>query len=105
MNKKVKIFVDGCFAGLLVEERYRVRYLFIYNEDYKGLPVSLTMPLAKKVYEFDRFPPFFDGLLPEGMMLEALLKRKKIDRYDCMSQLVAVGHDMVGNVTAEAFDV
>ncbi len=34
--------------------------------DYHGAPVSLTMPLANKIYEFNVFPPFFEGLLPEG---------------------------------------
>jgi serine/threonine-protein kinase HipA len=59
------------------------------------------MPISQKEYLFDRFPPFFDGLLPEGIMLEALLRNGKIDRDDHMSQLLVVGHDMVGNVTVE----
>jgi len=59
------------------------------------------MPLSKQVYDYDRFPPFFEGLLPEGVMLEGLLRNAKIDRDDYFSQLVAVGQDMVGNVTVE----
>ncbi len=35
-------------------------------------------------------------------MLEALLRQAKIDKNDLMSQLIAVGGDMVGNVTVEA---
>jgi len=46
-------------------------------------------------------PPFFDGLLPEGFQLEGLLKYGKIDRSDQFSQLIAIGADMVGNVTIE----
>ena len=60
------------------------------------------MPFQTSPYEFDRFPPFFEGLLPEGMMLEALLRQTKIDRHDLMSQIIAVGGDLVGNVTVEA---
>jgi serine/threonine-protein kinase HipA len=47
------------------------------------------------------YSPFFDGLLPEGVQLEGLLKIKKIDRKDYLSQLIAVGADMVGVVTVK----
>jgi serine/threonine-protein kinase HipA len=59
------------------------------------------MPLNQRVYTFNRFPPFFDGLLPEGIQLEGLLKIKKIDKDDSFSQLVAVGEDMVGVITVK----
>ena len=45
---------------------------------------------------------FFEGLLPEGIMLEGLLRYAKIDKNDYFSQLIQVGHDLVGNVTVEA---
>jgi serine/threonine-protein kinase HipA len=57
------------------------------------------MPIRNEPYLFPGFPPFFDGLLPEGVQLESLLRRKKIDKNDYFSQLVAVGADMVGSVT------
>ena len=60
------------------------------------------MPLTQLIYDYDKFPPFFEGLLPEGMMLEGLLRHTKIDRNDLMGQLIAVGGDLVGNVTVEA---
>jgi serine/threonine-protein kinase HipA len=57
------------------------------------------MPAKQQVWEFDCFPPFFEGLLPEGFQLESLLRQMKIDRDDYFSQLLAVGRDMVGAVT------
>jgi serine/threonine-protein kinase HipA len=57
------------------------------------------MPVRERSFDFDRFPPFFDGLLPEGVLLEALLKRRKIDRHDYFGQILAVGEDLVGAVT------
>lgn len=99
--KKANVFVNGTLAGELQEIERSKKYRFIYLKDYKGLPVSLEMPISQLVYEFDRFPPFFEGLLPEGIMLEGLLRQTKIDRYDLMSQIIAVGEDLVGNVTVE----
>ena len=74
-------------------------YLFEYLEGYNGPEISRTLPITERVCRFDRFPSFFDGLLPEGIQLEGLLKIKKIDRYDYFSQLMSVGGDMVGAVT------
>lgn len=74
-------------------------YVFLYLRDYQGSPISLAMPVRVEPYVFDRFPPFFDGLLPEGGQLEALLRQNKIDSHDYLTQLEAVGGDMVGAVT------
>lgn len=97
--RKAKVYVKGRGAGTLIEVAQGKEYLFEYNDDYNGLEVSRTMPTKEKVYKFDRFPPFFDGLLPEGIQLEGLLKIRKIDKNDYFSQLIAVGEDMVGVVT------
>jgi serine/threonine-protein kinase HipA len=98
--RRARVFVHGLAAGIL-EELDSKRCRFIYDDAYAGAPVSLNMPASQRIYEFDAFPPFFDGLLPEGFQLEALLKQHKIDRRDYFAQLVTVGHDLVGNVTVE----
>jgi len=99
--KKAKIFVDGTYAGDLEEVVKGKDYRFIYLEGYAGGAVSLTMPINQRVYVFDRFPPIFEGFLPEGSMLMALLKKRKLDADDYFEQLMLVGGEMVGNVTAE----
>lgn len=99
--RKAKVFVKGIEAGILTEFVQGKEYVFKYLDDYVGLEVSRTMPTRGKVYKFDRFPPFFDGLLSEGIQLEGLLKIRKIDRHDYFSQLISIGEDMVGVVTVK----
>lgn len=99
--KQAKVFVNNAVAGMLTELEYGKKFRFEYIKDYTGAPVSLTLPISQSVFEFDSFPPFFDGLLPEGYQLEGLLKFGKIDRNDFFSQLLAVGDDLVGNVTVK----
>lgn len=99
--RTAKVLVHGEPAGLLEEIERSRRYRFSYFEGYRGPPVSLTLPVRRETYEFDRFPPFFDGLLPEGLQLEALLRQAKIDAGDYLAQLAAVGADLVGAVTVE----
>ncbi len=97
--RKAKIFFDGRPAGVLTEDNGH--YVFAYSNDYKGPSISRTMPREKEQFEFDKFPSFFDGLLPEGVNLEALLRKAKIDRKDYFGQLFAVGGDLVGAVSVE----
>ncbi len=97
--RKAEVSMHGKRAGILEETEKGKKYFFIYDPQYSGEPVSLTMPLRREKYEFAVFPPFFEGLLPEGVQLEGLLRINKIDRDDFFSQLTAVGGDMVGAVT------
>jgi serine/threonine-protein kinase HipA len=99
--RKSKVFVKGIEAGILTELAQGKEYVFKYHDEYDGLEVSRTMPKNIRVYKFDKFPPFFEGLLPEGIQLQGLLKIRKIDKYDYFSQLIAIGEDMVGVVTVK----
>ena len=99
--REALVRVHGVAAAVLTESVDRREYRFVYLDDYQGPPVSLALPLTMGPFVFDRFPPFFDGLLPEGAQLEALLRAVKLDREDCLGQLLAVGADLVGAVTVE----
>lgn len=99
--KKARVFVKGIEAGILTELIQGKEYVFEYHDTYYGIEVSRTMPTKEKVYTYDNFPPFFEGLLPEGIQLDGLLKNRKIDQDDFFSQLIAVGEDMVGAVTVK----
>lgn len=102
--RKAKVFFNkAILAGILTEKMESQGYVFEYDSHYMGPPVSLTMPMSQKIYEFDKFPPFFDGVLPEGPQLEALLKLAKLDRDDYFGQLITVGKDLVGAFCVEEF--
>jgi serine/threonine-protein kinase HipA len=97
-QRTARVLVHGVPAGLLVERRDGT-YAFTYDPGYEGPPVSLTLPRTSDAFTWSTFPPFFDGLLPEGWQLDALLRTEKLDRSDRMGQLLAVGGDTVGAVT------
>ena len=99
--RKAKIVFNGLDAGVLTEEEHGKSYVFEYLDAYVGPNIALTMPASQKRYGFDKFPPFFDGVLPEGPQLEALLRKAKLDRTDYFGQLVTVGADLVGAITVE----
>ena len=99
--RNARVFFENDLAGHLTESEDGKGYSFQYESSYSGPPISLTMPVREDPYLFDEFPPFFDGLLPEGFQLEALLRQKKIDRNDKFGQLLAIGADTVGAVTVQ----
>ncbi len=99
--RKAEVCMHGKPAGYLEEIETGKKYRFTYFEKYSGPSVALTMPVDEKEFVFDRFPPFFDGLLPEGLLLEGLLRQRKIDKHDYLSQLIAVGNELVGAVTVQ----
>ena len=55
--RKARVFVKGVETGIL-EELSSNNYHFIYHVDYKGPPVSLTMPIEIKEFNYNQFPPF-----------------------------------------------
>ena len=93
------VFLHDMLTGQLTQLPDRAGFRFSYLPDYAGPPISQTMPVREKSFKFDNFPPFFDGLLPEGFQLEALLRLKKLDRNDHFGQLLLVGPDTVGAVS------
>lgn len=99
--RRASVLMHGRFAGILKELVTGEEYKFIYQKGYDGPPISLTMPTGQQIYKFSGFPAFFEGLLPEGEMLEGLLRQRKIDRLDYFTQLIAVGGEMVGAVTVQ----
>ena len=101
--RKAVVHVHGKKAGVLTEVSTN-EYHFDYDLGYDGEAISLTMPIDQKRYSFKSFPAFFEGLLPEGIMLEGLLRIAKIDAKDYFSQLMATGADLVGAVTVKPLD-
>lgn len=98
--KSALIYQQDEFAGRL-EVRDDSTCRFTYEPGYHGEPVSLTMPVQQQVWDFPKFPAPFEGLLPEGTQLDALLRVRKLDRNDLFGQLLAVGGDVVGSLRIE----
>jgi len=101
-SRRAVVSQHGRDAGIL-ERSQEGRWRFAYFPDYGGPAVSLSMPVPKRAFEYESFPPAFEGLLPEGPQLEALLRKHKIDRSDYFRQLLTVGEDLVGSLSFREF--
>ena len=95
------IYVRDQFAGILEEYEtgYRFQYDQAYLSDDTASSVSLTLPLSKQVYTSRVLFPFFDGLIPEGWLLEVVSRNWKIDHNDRFGLLLVACRDGIGNVS------
>lgn len=94
------VYVRGTFAGTLRETDSG--YSFVYDSEYlKGenaSAVSLTLPMREEEYTSKTLFSFFDGLIPEGWLLDIVSRNWKIDRRDRFGLLLVACKDPVGNV-------
>lgn len=101
--RRARIYYQSQLAGILSEED--TSYRFVYDIDYlqqpDATPVSLTMPLAQKEYESNVLFPFFDGLIPEGWLLDISVQNWKLDPRDRMGLLMTCCRDCIGAVSVE----
>ena len=102
MNNRIAyVYVNDNYAGLLKETDYG--YSFTYDLGYlsqnDASAISLTMPLTDNEYQSKTLFPFFDGLIPEGWLLDVISKNWKIDKNDRFGLLLIACKDCIGNVS------
>jgi len=103
MTNRAKVFYSNKLAGYL--EKTENGYSFTYDQDYlksdQPRPVSQTLPLSPYIQTSSILFPFFDGLIPEGWLLNIASNHWKIDRRDRFELLITLCRDTIGAVTVE----
>lgn len=85
------------FAGVLVETDNE--YVFSYDNDYKGKPISLSMPINVKIHISKHLHPFFKSLAPEGWLKKRFSEIQQIDERDSLGFLIENGNDLLGAIS------
>jgi HipA N-terminal domain len=99
--RQAHIFYKDRLAGILTENDvgYEFRYLPEYLSFEKAKAVSQTLPLQDEAYTSTVLFPFFDGLIPEGWLLDVALQNTDIGILDRMSLLLMCCKDCIGAVS------
>jgi serine/threonine-protein kinase HipA len=101
MSRKAKIYFADHFAGTIAEDESG--YTFEYDETYlqnpDAQPISLTLPIKEKKNYSKTMFPFFDGLIPEGWLLDIAKKNWKLNPKDRMGLLLSCCKDCIGAVS------
>ncbi len=103
--RRAEIYYKDSLAGLLTETD-EGQYLFQYDKEYTAkYPdgfISFSMPVTEQAYNDNRLFPFFEGLIPEGWLLDIASKNWKINPNDRMGLLLACCQNCIGAVSVKA---
>lgn len=106
MARKAKIYFQNQLAGVLVEGDNG--YSFYYEEEYlkttNPKAISLTLPLSEHPYHSKVLFPFFEGLIPEGWLLEIGEKHWKLNPRDRYELLINLCRDTIGAVSVYSIE-
>lgn len=97
-----KVYYKEYLAGIITETNegdYIFQYDSQYVQEHPKEFVSFTMPVTDKPYTDKRLFPFFEGLIPEGWLLNIAAKNWKINHNDRMGLLLACCQNCIGAVS------
>lgn len=89
----------GITVGIIEELRdgsIRFTYEPYYLAHASARPISPTLPLRTEPYDHPTLHPVFEGLLPQGWLLNIDLERYQLKPGDQFGLLLATGRDTIG---------
>ncbi|KMQ70832.1 HipA N-terminal domain-containing protein [Chryseobacterium koreense] len=101
-----KVFYNSTFAGTITETNdgeYTFSYDAMYIQEYPKQFITFSMPVTDTVYREKRLFPFFEGLIPEGWLLDIASDNWKINKNDRMGLLLACCKNCIGSVSVQPF--
>ncbi|MCV9388505.1 HipA N-terminal domain-containing protein [Reichenbachiella ulvae] len=100
--RQAKVYYQEALAGLLTETD-EGEYVFLYEpqyvQDHPDDFITFTMPVSEKPYTEKRLFPFFEGLIPEGWLLDIASENWRINKNDRMGLLLACCRNCIGAVS------
>ena len=102
--RKGKVYYKDSLAGIITETdegEYLFQYTAQYVKDHPGEFITFTMPVRHEPYADKRLFAFFEGLIPEGWLLNIASENWKINQNDRMGLLLACCRDCIGAVSVE----
>lgn len=105
--RKAKIYYKEDLAGHLTETDdgdYVFQYTADYIASYPKQFLTFTMPVNNQPYKDKRLFPFFEGLIPEGWLLDIATKNWKLNPNDRMGLLLACCQNCIGAVSVIPMD-
>jgi serine/threonine-protein kinase HipA len=104
MNRSANVYMHTVHAGTLQETD--TGYKFMYNAEYvngsNAFAISKTLPLQKTAFTSNVLFPFFDGLIPEGWLLDLAETNWKLNSRDRFGLLLVCCKNCIGAVSVIA---
>lgn len=105
--RQANIYYDTHMAGQLTETddgdyvfQYDSKYIDTYPEQF----ITFSMLVRTEPYKENRLFPFFEGLIPEGWLLNIATKNWKVNPNDRMGLLLACCQNCIGAVSVQPIE-
>lgn len=97
------VYLRSRLAGLLQEtdSGYTFTYMPDFLADDTQPAVSLTLPKRAEPYQSSTLFSFFDGLIPEGWLLDLVVQNWRLNPRDRFGLLLVACRDCIGAVHIE----
>ena len=99
-----QVFYQEHFAGIITETdegefvfQYDSQYVIEHPDNF----IAFTMPVNDNPYTDKRLFPIFEGLIPEGWLLNIASENWKINQNDRMGLLLACCQNCIGAVSVK----
>ncbi|MBL1278709.1 MAG: HipA N-terminal domain-containing protein [Fluviicola sp.] len=101
--KKGIVYKKEILAGTIWEDEEGCHFQYdkLYLANPKYGEISRTLPLREKKYISENMIPFFDGLIPEGWLLQIAVDNWKLNPRDRMNILLTLCQDNIGDVSVK----
>lgn len=102
--RSARIYYDSIVAGKLIETddgEYDFTYTHAYVKEFPTQFITFSLPVRNETYVSNRLFPFFEGLIPEGWLLDIASKNWKINQNDRMGLLLACCQNCIGAVSVQ----
>ena len=102
--RSAEIYYKDVLAGILTETNegpYTFQYEKEYVAKYPNQLITFSMPVSETKYMDSRLFQFFEGLIPEGWLLDIASKNWKINLNDRMGLLLACCQNCIGAVSVK----
>lgn len=99
-----RVYYKDHLAGTIIETNdgdYVFQYDANYVREHPNEFITFTMPVTNNPYTENRLFAFFDGLIPEGWLLDIASENWKINPNDRMGLLLACCQNCIGAVSVE----
>lgn len=99
MKTTLDVYFDAKRVGTLWADRHgemRFEYALEWLEDSSTAAISVSLPKQKEAYGRRACRPFFDGLLPEGVLRARVAKTLGVSKGNEFKLLAELGGDVAG---------
>lgn len=100
--RQANVYYNDDLAGLLIETDDG-DYIFQYEKNYvlkhPDQLLTFSMPVREEPYRDIRLFPVFEGLIPEGWLLNIASKSWRIDPEDKMGLLLVCCQNCIGAIS------